>query len=147
MKLDLFGRGLTILLVVLAGNTALLSCKSDGTQQIQGDWYSFDKDSAYFELYINDSMIVLNQFQIGLVGYDYELMGDKLIVSNAAGMERIWTIEEISPETMKLTDSIETFTYARLRLTQTFFNSLADSSGFREFSETFKTRHSLHSKK
>lgn len=147
MKLDLFGKGLTILLVILASNTALLSCKPDGKQQIQGDWYSFDKDSAYFELYINDTMIVLNQFQNGPVGYDYAVEGNKLIVSNAAGMERIWRVAEIRSETMKLSDSLESLHYSRLKLSKSFFNSLADSLSFREFSENFKTRYSLHSNK
>lgn len=133
-------------LAISLGVLILASCGSGDAENIQGNWYSFDRDSVYFELYINDTMIVLNQQPIGPIGYDYALQDGKLIVSNAVGMERIWQIRDIKSETMTLQDSLETLQYSRLRLNKDFFSSLRDSSGYREFSENFKTRFALHSK-
>jgi hypothetical protein len=147
MKICFFGKDLRIRLAIMATVFLLLSCNASEKQQIQGDWYSFDKDSVYFELYINDTMIVLNQPQIGPVGYDYEVKDDKLIVSNSVGMERIWKLEEITSASMTLSDSLERLQYSRLNLEKSFFNSLGDSASFRVFSENFNTRFAVHSKK
>lgn len=147
MKIYFFGKDFRIRLAIMAMVLLLLSCKGSEKKQIQGDWYSFDKDSVYFELYINDTMIVLNQPQIGPVGYDYEVKDDKLIVSNSVGMERIWRLEEITSASMTLSDSLERLQYSRLNLGKGFFNSLGDSASFREFSENFNTRYAVHSKK
>ena len=138
-----FGENLAILAIFFL----LLSCTASENEQIQGDWYSFDKDSAYFELYINDTMIVLNQPNIGPVGYDYEVKDDRLIVSNSVGMERIWKLEKITSASMTLTDILERLQYSRLNLETSFFNSLGDSTSFREFSENFNTRFAIHGKK
>jgi hypothetical protein len=147
MKIDFFGKGLEKRLFTLAIAFILLSCQSSNQEKIKGDWYSFESDSTYFELYINDTMIVLNNENYGPVGYDYEVKGDKLFVSNSVGMERVWTMEEISSESMKLTDSLESLRYLRLDLGKSFFNSLSDSISFREFLEDYATRSAVHSKK
>ncbi|MCF1752497.1 hypothetical protein [Mariniradius sediminis] len=147
MEIYFFGKDFGIRLAIMATVFLLLSCNASEKDQIQGDWYSFDKDSVYFELYINDTMIVLNQPQIGPVGYDYEVKDDRLIVSNSVGMERIWKLEEITSASMTMSDSLERLQYFRLNVGKSFFNSLVDSASFREFSENFNTRFAVQSKK
>jgi hypothetical protein len=140
MMFDYFIRGLEKKLAIVATACLLISCQSSKKEHIQGNWYSFDKDSSYFELYINDTMIVLNQPEIGPVGYDYKVQGDKLIVSNSVDMERVWQLVDLGSESMTLTDSLERLQYTRLELDRSFFESIADSTSFLEFLELYNDR-------
>ena len=107
-----------------------------------GNWYGFEEDSTYYELYVNDSLIVLHHHQIGPIGYDYHIEGNLLVVSNEAGMERIWQVSEDNHNTFTLTDSLESIRYKRLELPKDFFLSIKDSLSYSEFKKEFLNRYS-----
>ncbi|WP_373492621.1 hypothetical protein [Aquiflexum sp.] len=106
-----------------------------------GNWYGFEQDSTYYELYINDTLIVLNHENIGPIGYDYQIHENILIVSNAAGMERIWLLEDLEKEFFTIKDSLETITYFKLEVPLDFFKSIQDSSSYAEFKDGFTSRY------
>ncbi|MCH6232635.1 hypothetical protein [Cognataquiflexum rubidum] len=111
-----------------------------------GNWYGYEEDSTYYELYVNDSLIVLHHLNIGPVGYDYTIDGNLLVVSNEAAMERIWRVSEDDGETFTLTDSLESIRYSRLELPKDFFLSIKDSISYREFKKEFMNRYSRKNK-
>lgn len=109
---------------------------------ILGNWYGYEEDSTYYELYVNDSLIVLHHEQIGPIGYDYQMQGRLLVVSNGAGIERIWQVLDEGKEAFTLTDSLESIRYTRLDLPSDFFQSIQDSVSYREFKKGFQGRFS-----
>ena len=119
------------------------SCSfSESKNPMLGNWYGFEEDSTYYELYVNDSLIVLHHHQIGPIGYDYHIEGNLLVVSNEAGMERIWQVSEDNHNTFTLTDSLESIRYKRLELPKDFFLSIKDSLSYSEFKKEFLNRYS-----
>ncbi len=120
----------------------IISCgERDKNNALLGNWYGFEQDSTYYELYINDTLIVLNHENIGPIGYDYHVQENILIVSNAAGMERIWQITEIEKELFTIKDSLETITYFKIDIPLDFFESIKDSISYVEFKERFSLRY------
>lgn len=118
------------------------SCNFNGSKNpIMGNWYGFEEDSTYYELYVNDSLIVLHHHQIGPIGYDYNVDGNMLVVSNEAGVERIWQILEENNDTFTLSDSLESIRYNRLDLPKDFFISIKDSLSYAEFKNEFLKRY------
>ncbi len=111
-----------------------------------GNWYGFEEDSTYYELYVNDSLIVLHHPQIGPIGYDYHIEGNLLVVSNEAGMERIWQVLDDTKDAFTLTDSLESIRYTRLDLPIGFFKSIQDSVAYQEFKKGFLNRFSNKNK-
>jgi hypothetical protein len=120
----------------------LVSCgEKEKDNPLLGNWYGFEQDSTYYELYINDTLIVLNHESIGPIGYDYFVQENILIVSNAAGMERVWQMTAVEDEYFILVDSLETITYFKIDLAQDFFKSIQDSLSYVEFQEGFTSRY------
>lgn len=123
------------------------SCNFTQTKNpMLGNWYGFEEDSTYYELYVNDTLIVLHHHQIGPIGYDYAIDGNLLVVSNDAGMERIWQVSEELKDTFTLTDSLESIRYSKLELPKDFFLSIKDSLSYREFKKEFLNRYSRKNK-
>ncbi|WP_194972831.1 hypothetical protein [Aquiflexum lacus] len=120
----------------------LISCgEKEKDNPLFGNWYGFEQDSTYYELYINDTLIVLNHESIGPIGYDYFVQDNILIVSNAAGMERVWQMTAVEDDYFTLIDSLETITYFKIDLAQDFFKSIQDSLSYVEFQEGFTFRY------
>lgn len=120
----------------------LISCgEKEKDNPLMGNWYGFEQDSTYYELYINDTLIVLNHESIGPIGYDYFVQDNILIVSNAAGMERVWQMTAVEDDYFTLIDSLETITYFKIDLAQDFFKSIQDSLSYVEFQEGFTFRY------
>lgn len=111
-----------------------------------GNWYGFEKDSTYFELYVNDTLIVLHHHHIGPVGYDYNVDEGFLVVSNVAGMERVWQVLDESKDAFTLKDSLESIRYSRLDLSDDFFKSIQDSITYQSFKKEFLNRFSIKNK-
>lgn len=133
-----FGTAIGIMLII-----SLQSCNFNKPKNpLLGNWYGFESDSTYYELYINDSLIVLHHHEIGPVGYDYRMENNLLVVSNGAGMERIWQVSEVFKDSFTLTDSLESILYRRLDLPKDFFLSIKDSLSYREFKKEFLNRYS-----
>lgn len=107
-----------------------------------GNWYGYEEDSTYYELYVNDSLIVLHHQKIGPVGYDYTIDGNLLVVSNEAGMERVWQILDDTGDAFTLTDSLQSIKYTRLGIPLDFFKSIQDSISYKEFKKEFQNRFS-----
>ncbi|MCL6261635.1 hypothetical protein M3O96_21235 [Aquiflexum sp. TKW24L] len=107
-----------------------------------GNWYGYEEDSTYYELYVNDSLIVLHHQNIGPMGYDYTIDGNLLVVSNEAGMERVWQVLDDTEDTFTLTDSLESIKYTRLSDPMDFFKSIQDSVSYKEFKKGFYSRFS-----
>lgn len=119
----------------------IFSCgKKENDNPLLGNWFGFEQDSTYYELYINDTLIVLNHENIGPIGYDYQIQDSILIVSNAAGMERIWQMTKIDQELFSIKDSLESITYYRMNTPIDFFNSIKDSISYAIFKEEFTAR-------
>ncbi|MCH6201942.1 hypothetical protein MMU07_20355 [Aquiflexum sp. LQ15W] len=132
---------------VIAAIFMFSSCSFTETKNpMLGNWYGFEMDSTYYELYVNDSLIVLHHHQIGPIGYDYHVEGNLLVVSNEAGMERIWQVSEGNYDTFTLTDSLESIRYKRLDLPKDFFLSIKDSLSYSEFKKEFLNRYSKKNK-
>lgn len=120
----------------------IISCGEKKTENpLLGNWYGFEQDSTYYELYINDTLIVLNHENIGPIGYDYLVQDHILIVSNAAGMERIWQMTEVEKEFFTIKDSLETISYFKINVPLDFFKSIQDSLLYAEFKEGFSSRY------
>jgi hypothetical protein len=111
-----------------------------------GNWYGYEADSTYYELYVNDSLIVLHHNQSGPVGYDYRIEDKILVVSNVAGMERVWQILDDNNDEFTLKDSLESIKYYRLDLTEDFFKSVQDSISYQNFKSGYSTRFSNKNK-
>lgn len=120
----------------------LISCgEKEKDNPLLGNWYGFEQDSTYYELYINDTLIVLNHESIGPIGYDYFVQENILIVSNAAGMERVWQMTAVEKDYFSIRDSLETITYFKIDLPLDFFKSIQDSLSYVEFKEGFSSRY------
>jgi hypothetical protein len=123
------------------------SCNfSDTKNQMLGNWYGFEEDSTYYELYVNDSLIVLHHHEIGPIGYDYRVEDNLLVVSNEAGIERVWRITDDNNDSFTLSDSLESIRYSRLEIPKDFFLSIKDSLSYSEFKKEFLNRFSKKSK-
>ena len=125
---------------IIFGSLVFSCGKNENNNPLLGNWYGFEQDSTYYELYINDTLIVLNHENIGPIGYDYSIQEKILIVSNAAGMERIWQMTEIDKEYFIIRDSLESITYYRMDLPLDFFDSIKDSLNYANFKEAYNTR-------
>jgi hypothetical protein len=121
-------------------SVSLLSCGQKEKNPLLGNWYAFEQDSTYYELYINDTLIVLNNNNIGPVGYDYMVKENMLYISNAAGMERIWKMNEITDTHFIIEDRLESIKHYRLDLPLDFFLSIQDSSSYNAFKNAFYSR-------
>jgi hypothetical protein len=124
----------------LVVSVSLLSCSQKEKNPLLGNWYAFEQDSTYYELYVNDTLIVLNNDNIGPIGYDYLVKENLLYISNAAGMERIWKMNEISDNYFIIEDSLESIKYYQLDLPLDFFASIQDSVTYAEFKKGFASR-------
>lgn len=118
----------------------LVSCGQKEKNPLLGNWYAFEQDSTYYELYINDTLIVLHNNNIGPIGYDYMVKENLLYISNAAGMERIWKMNEITDNYFIIEDRLESIKYYRLDLPVDFFVSIQDSVTYAEFKMGFASR-------
>jgi hypothetical protein len=63
-----------------------------------------------------------------------------LYISNDAGMERIWKMNEISDNYFIIEDRLESIKYYRLELPIDFFVSIQDSVTYAEFKMGFASR-------
>lgn len=124
----------------LVVSVSLLSCGQKEKNPLLGNWYAFEPDSTYYELYVNDTLIVLNNDNIGPIGYDYMIKENMLYISNDAGMERIWKMNEISDNYFIIEDRLESIKYYRLDLPIDFFLSIQDSVSYAEFKMGFGSR-------
>ncbi|SMD41733.1 hypothetical protein SAMN00777080_0263 [Aquiflexum balticum DSM 16537] len=124
----------------LVVSVSLLSCGQKEKNPLLGNWYAFEQDSTYYELYVNDTLIVLNNDNIGPIGYDYMIKENMLYISNDAGMERIWKMNEISDNYFIIEDRLESIKYYRLDLPIDFFLSIQDSVSYAEFKMGFGSR-------
>jgi hypothetical protein len=124
----------------LVVSVSLLSCGQKEKNPLLGNWYAFEQDSTYYELYVNDTLIVLNNDKIGPVGYDYMIKENMLYISNDAGMERIWKLNEITDNYFIIEDRLESIKYYRLDLPIDFFVSIQDSVTYAEFKMEFASR-------
>lgn len=131
---------LMFLFVGLLVSISFFSCNQKEKNPLLGNWYGFEKDSTYYELYINDTIIVLNNYNTGPIGYEYITKENMLYVSNAAGMERIWKMTEINEDYFVIEDRLESIKYYRLDLPLDFFVSIQDSVTYAEFKIGFTSR-------
>jgi hypothetical protein len=126
---------------ILLGLVVFSCGEKEKDNPLLGNWFGFEQDSTYYELYINDTLIVLNHENIGPIGYDYFIEENILIVSNAAGMERIWQMTEVEEKSFTIKDSLETITYFKMEIPLDFFNSIQDSISYAAFKEGFTARY------
>lgn len=128
------------LVLGLLVSISLNSCNQKEKNPLLGNWYGFEQDSTYYELYVNDTLIVLNNNNIGPIGYDYMIKENMLYISNDAGMERIWKMNETSDNYFIIEDRLEYIKYYRLDLPLDFFASIQDSSTYGAFKNAFYSR-------
>ncbi|RZS95944.1 hypothetical protein [Cecembia calidifontis] len=119
----------------------LVSCKKEESSNgLIGNWYGFDPDSLYYELYISDTLIILNHENMGLVEYTYERDGQRLITTTPLFFERVWNLETLNDSIFIIRDTLETHLYRRLDISPGFFESMNDSAGYYSFKEGFMER-------
>ena len=119
----------------------MVSCKTDKPKnELEGNWYGFDSDSSYYELYISDTLIILNHENMGIAEYLYHRDGDKLITTTPLFFERVWTLEDLSDSIFILSDTLETHHYHRILEPLNFFESIYDSLDYISFKEKFSER-------
>ncbi|MFC0261461.1 hypothetical protein [Fontibacter flavus] len=123
----------------------LASCKPKTEPNLLlGNWYGFDQDSAYYELYISDSLIILNHENMGFAEYSYKKDGTKLITTTPLFFERVWNLDSVNDSIFILSDTLETHHYYRIDTPMDFFGSLKDSMEFAGFKEGFISRNQKH---
>lgn len=123
----------------------LASCKpKTEPNRLLGNWYGFDQDSAYYELYITDTLIILNHESMGFTEYTYEKDGTKLTTTTPLFFERIWNLDSVNDSIFILSDTLETNYYYRINTPLDFFGSLKDSMEFVGFKEGFISRYQNH---
>ncbi|MGY6744387.1 MAG: hypothetical protein ACXIUQ_16725 [Cecembia sp.] len=121
---------------------AFSACKREKQDEnpLAGNWYGFDSDSLYYELYISDTLIILNHETMGIAEYGYERDGDKLITTTPLFFERVWTFEELNDSLFIISDTLEKHHYKKLDITHDFFKSIGDSLALQQFKEEFIAR-------
>lgn len=120
----------------------LSACKRETPEEnpLSGNWYGFDADSLYYELYISDTMIILNHETMGIAEYVYERDGNRLITTTPLFFERIWTFEELNDSLFIISDTLERHHYKKLDIPHDFFKSVGDSIALQDFKEAFIMR-------
>ncbi|PSL01953.1 hypothetical protein [Cecembia rubra] len=122
-----------------------VSCKKEESKnELLGNWYGFDSDSMYYELYISDTLIILNHENLGIAEYTYLRDGQRLITTTPLFFERIWDLESLNDSSFTIKDTLETHHYKRLNIPAGFFESMNDSTGFFTFKEGFLERTQSH---
>lgn len=135
----------TGILYILFFTLLVVSCKKKVEENpLLGNWYGFDGDSIYYELYISEEVIVLNHENQGLAEYAYERHDDKLITVTPLFFERVWTFKELNDSVFVITDTLERHHYKRLQIPHDFFKSLSDSTELQEFKEAFVARYKAY---
>jgi hypothetical protein len=125
----------------------VVSCKKEKEENLLvGNWYGFDSDSIYYELYISEDLIVLNHENLGLAEYSYEKVGDKLITVTPLFFERVWTFQDLNDSVFVITDTLEKHHYKRLHISHDFFKSIQDSIELQQFKDAFIARHKTYQK-
>ncbi|MBW3469012.1 hypothetical protein [Arthrospiribacter ruber] len=118
-----------------------LACKPEKTDnRLLGNWYGFDADSSYYELYISDTVIILNHEKLGLAEYVYEKDGDKLVTTTPLFFERVWNLDSLTDSTVVISDTLEVHHFFKMHYEVDYFSSLRDSIEFYRFREAFITR-------
>lgn len=129
---------LYILFALLMG---FVACKSDRSEnKLLGNWYGFDMDSAYYELYIEDTLIILNHEKLGLAEYVYERDENRLITTTPLFFERVWNLDTLTDSTIVISDTLEVHRFQRLQLDIDFFSSIKDSLEYYRFRQDFIAR-------
>ncbi|EOZ92286.1 hypothetical protein A33Q_4379 [Indibacter alkaliphilus LW1] len=105
-----------------------------------GNWFGFDTDSTYYELYIGDTVIVLNHEKLGIAEYVYEKDGNKLITTTPLFFERVWNLDTLTDTTIVISDTLEVHQFRRLDLDIDFFKSSKDSTEYYRFRQDFIAR-------
>lgn len=130
---------LTLISLVLL---TCIRCKPSGpANELVGNWYGFDSDSSYHELYINDTMMILNHEKLGLAEYYYQKNGNRIITTTPLFFERTWKLEQVNDSSFTLSDTTSIYRYSRLEGEVDFFESAQDSLEFFKFRDGFVTRH------
>ena len=125
----------------------LASCKSDKPKnELEGNWYGFDADSSYYELYISDTLIILNHENMGIAEYSFQKEGNRLITTTPLFFERVWTIEDLNDSVFVISDTLETNYYRKIFEPLDFFGSIQDSLKFSNFKGNFSERVRKHRK-
>ncbi|MFD2200224.1 hypothetical protein [Shivajiella indica] len=123
------------------------SCKDNKPKnELEGNWYGFDSDSSYYELYISDTLIILNHENMGFAEYIYKRDGNRVITTTPLFFERVWTLKDINDTLFILSDTLETHHYHRLMEPIDFFGSIVDSLEYISFKEKFSERIKNHKK-
>ncbi|TVP50582.1 MAG: hypothetical protein EA341_07205 [Mongoliibacter sp.] len=127
-----------VIAALLLGTAACKADKSDN--KLLGNWYGFDADSAYYELYIKDTLIILNHEKLGIAEYVYEKDGDKLITTTPLFFERVWSLDTLTDSIVVISDSLGVRKFQRMDIEVDFFKSLNDSTEYYRFRENFVLR-------
>jgi len=132
----------TKILIILFLFISITSCKKGIEEEnaMVGNWYGFDTDSLYYELYITDTLIILNHESMGIAEYRYQKDGEKLITTTPLFFERIWTFEELNDSVFIISDTLERHHYRKMQIPIDFFNSIGDSVEMQQFKESFLQR-------
>lgn len=119
----------------------LMACKPEKSEnRLLGNWYGFDADSSYYELYISDTVIILNHEKLGLAEYVYEKDEDKLVTTTPLFFERVWNLDTLTDSIVVISDTLETHHFFKMIDEIDYFSSLKDSLEFYQFREAFITR-------
>lgn len=131
----------TKIFIILFLFIAFTSCKKEKEENpLVGNWYGFDTDSLYYELYITDTLIILNHESMGIAEYGYEKDGERLITITPLFFERLWTFEELNDSVFIISDTLERHHYRKLEIPIDFFKSIQDSVEMHYFKEGFVQR-------
>ncbi|PRY89182.1 hypothetical protein CLW00_103304 [Mongoliibacter ruber] len=119
----------------------IVSCKPDKPDnKLMGNWYGFDTDSAYYELYIKDTLIILNHENLGLAEYVYELDDNKLITTTPLFFERVWNVDSLTDSTFVISDTLGVHHFQKMHVDVDYFQSMSDSLQYYRFREDFVAR-------
>ncbi len=131
----------TKILIILFLFISFTSCKKEKEDNpLVGNWFGFDSDSLYYELYITDTIIILNHESMGIAEYGYEKDGKKLITITPLFFERFWAFEELNDSVFIISDTLERHHYRKLEIPIDFFKSIQDSVEMQNFKEGFAER-------
>jgi hypothetical protein len=135
-----------IFVLLIYGFVQMLFVTECGKPNLKGNWYFFDKDSLYIEVYINDSFVTLNHPLAGLATNQYlEKNGSIVLSDNQLPVDTIKILRRHADSIMLLTN-LDTLKLFRIYNINNFHDIKAcDNDRMDEFIDKYNKRLRTHS--
>jgi hypothetical protein len=130
-------RNLMFVILIVSG------CSSKIRENLPlGAWWATQKDSTYFEIYINEREFVFNHEAYGPIEYQYKVYDEYIkVFYNRNGQSKRWEKVLISDSILILKSKEEKINLKRIVLEESYFDKRVDSMAFENFQENFIKRY------